>query len=65
MCSHHIVDDYIDIDPDKSQQIFYCELCQTTFDKDSMIYDKEKGEWIYAGDPPTTLEDPEILPPRV
>jgi hypothetical protein len=26
-CSHHIIEDYIDIDPDRSKQVFYCEFC--------------------------------------
>ena len=30
-CSHSIIEDYIDIDSDKSQQIFYCEKCMQTF----------------------------------
>jgi hypothetical protein len=65
MCSHRIVMDYVDIDPDRSKQIFYCELCEKTFHPDSITYDKDKKEWVYAGEPPTTLEAPEILPPRV
>jgi hypothetical protein len=65
MCSHHIVEDNIDIDPDRSKQIFYCELCEKTFDKDSIIYDKAEGKWIYTGEPPRELDAPEILPPRV
>ena len=32
-CSHIIIEDTIDIDPDTSQQIFYCEICFATFDK--------------------------------
>jgi hypothetical protein len=64
MCSHYIVIDYIDIDPDKSKQIFYCELCETTFHPDSIIYDKDKKEWIYTGEPPIMLDAPEF-PPRV
>ena len=31
MCSHNIIEDYIDIDPDKSKQIFYCDKCFTCF----------------------------------
>ena len=31
-CSHSVVRDLIDIDPDQSQTIFYCEKCFTTFD---------------------------------
>ena len=30
-CEHNIVDDYIDILPDKSQQIKYCLKCSLTF----------------------------------
>ena len=32
MCSHTIIEDTIDIDPDTSKQIFYCEICFATFD---------------------------------
>jgi hypothetical protein len=31
ICNHKIVSDIIDIDPDKSKQILYCEKCETTF----------------------------------
>ena len=31
MCSHNIIEDYIDIDPDRSKQIFYCIHCFETF----------------------------------
>jgi hypothetical protein len=31
MCSHNIIEDYIDIDPDRSKQIFYCIHCFKTF----------------------------------
>lgn len=31
-CQHNWIIDYIDIDPDKSVQIKYCELCQLNFD---------------------------------
>jgi hypothetical protein len=30
-CVHEIVVDYIDIDPDRTQQIIYCEKCMFTF----------------------------------
>ena len=46
MCYHHIIMDYIDIDLDNSQQIFYCELCEKTFYTDSIVYDIEKGKWV-------------------
>jgi len=32
MCSHTIIEDTIDIDPDTSKQIFYCETCFETFE---------------------------------
>lgn len=28
-CHHHIVKDMIDIDPDRSQTIYYCEYCES------------------------------------
>ena len=31
ICSHHIIEDWIDIDPDQSKQIFYCTHCFTCF----------------------------------
>lgn len=31
-CQHHIVEDLIDIDPDRSKTIYYCTKCETTFD---------------------------------
>lgn len=30
-CSHNIVDDYIDITPDRSMKIKYCDICMKTF----------------------------------
>lgn len=30
-CIHRVVVDYIDIDPDRSQEIVYCEKCFYTF----------------------------------
>ena len=30
-CKHNIVDDYIDITPDKSMKIKYCDICFLTF----------------------------------
>ena len=56
-CSHKIVEDLVDIDPDKSQQIFYCENCYKTF----TIEEKN----AYTVDPPIELETPVVLPPRV
>lgn len=29
-CKHNFIDDYIDIDPDRSQKITYCTLCEYT-----------------------------------
>ena len=31
-CEHSIIDDLIDIDPDRSEIIYYCEKCYTCFD---------------------------------
>jgi hypothetical protein len=31
-CLHNIVMDSIDIDPERSQIIYYCEKCEKTFD---------------------------------
>jgi hypothetical protein len=30
-CKHNIVDDYIDITPDRSMKIKYCDICLVTF----------------------------------
>jgi hypothetical protein len=30
-CTHNIVMDYIDIDPDKGYTIKYCDVCMRTF----------------------------------
>ena len=30
-CQHEYVDDYIDIDPDNSQRVCYCNICWSTF----------------------------------
>ena len=30
-CKHHIIKDLVDIDPDHSKEIEYCEYCNTTF----------------------------------
>ena len=75
MCSHRIVMDYIDIDPDRSVQIFYCELCQKTFDKDSISFQIQEAKSdedvcievkdIYTEAPPIVLGEPTKLPPRV
>jgi hypothetical protein len=31
-CEHNIIDDTIDIDPDRSKSIQYCDKCYVTFD---------------------------------
>lgn len=36
-CDHEFVVDYIDIDPDRSQQIIYCEKCYKTISDWSSI----------------------------
>jgi hypothetical protein len=30
LCTHTIVEDFIDISPDKSQKIKYCSICEYT-----------------------------------
>lgn len=30
-CDHNIIEDLIDIDPDRSQMVKYCNLCYKTF----------------------------------
>ena len=30
-CKHNIVDDYIDLDPETSHPIKYCDICYTEF----------------------------------
>jgi hypothetical protein len=34
-CEHDIVEDSIDIDPDRSKTIYYCSKCMKNFDKKS------------------------------
>ena len=31
-CIHNIITDYIDIDPEHSKNITYCEICMKTFE---------------------------------
>lgn len=31
-CNHNVVSDLIDIDPDRSKTILYCDYCNKTFD---------------------------------
>lgn len=31
-CQHTIIEDLIDVDPDRSKTIYYCTKCETTFD---------------------------------
>lgn len=32
-CIHDFIEDWIDIDPDRSQRIVYCRICEITIDK--------------------------------
>lgn len=41
-CEHNIVEDMIDIHPECSQTIYYCEYCETTFDYKSYANAKNK-----------------------
>ena len=49
-CLHEIIDDLIDIDPDRSKTIFYCKKCQLTFNalekKSQQIPKSDSGEWL-------------------
>jgi len=36
MCEHEYVEDYIDITPDRSDRIIYCEICEHTKDPSSL-----------------------------
>lgn len=31
-CSHDFIEDWIDIDPDRSQRIVYCRICEISID---------------------------------
>ena len=41
-CRHNIVEDLIDIHPECSQTIYYCEYCEITFDYKAYAYAKNK-----------------------
>lgn len=41
MCSHNIVEDYLDINPDDVKQIFYCNKCFTTYGFEDYICQKQ------------------------
>lgn len=54
-CKHVIVKDLIDIDPDRSKTIYYCEKCELTFDNDTLEEDDSSSddsdawvEWYYG-----------------
>ena len=40
-CSHHFIKDIIDITPDRSKEIFFCEMCYTECDV-SLVEDSNK-----------------------
>lgn len=54
-CNHKIVKDLIDIDPDRSKTIYYCEICELTFNtqKNTICKNVEEDasyswlEWYY------------------
>jgi len=53
-CHHRIVEDYIDVDPDRSVKIFYCDTCYITVNEDGTDYTDE---------PPIILGEPvEFIP---
>jgi hypothetical protein len=56
-CNHRIIEDYIDIDPDRSVKIFYCDTCYITVNP---YNDKSTA---YTDEPPITLGEPvEFIP---
>ena len=55
-CHPQIIEDYIDIDSEKSVKIFYCDTCYITVNGDD-------DENIYTDEPPMTLGAPvEFMP---
>jgi hypothetical protein len=41
-CAHHIIEDMVDIHPECSQTIYYCEYCEITFDYKDYVAAKNK-----------------------
>jgi hypothetical protein len=57
-CHHQIIEDYIDVDPEKSVKIFYCDTCYITVNE----YDEDVSD-NYTDEPPITLGEPvEFIP---
>jgi hypothetical protein len=42
-CSHELVEDSIDIDPDRSMQIFYCKKCEKNYTFEEFILQDISG----------------------
>jgi hypothetical protein len=59
VCFHpRIIEDYIDIDPEKSIQIFYCDTCYITVNQNETAVSD-----TYTDEPPMTLGAPvEFMP---
>jgi|1048.fasta_scaffold169540_1 hypothetical protein len=43
-CQHRIVDDLIDLDPDRSMTIYYCEYCETLFQRSQLCQNVTDSE---------------------
>jgi hypothetical protein len=41
-CNHRIIEDMVDIHPECSQTIYYCEYCESTFDYNAYAKTKNK-----------------------
>jgi hypothetical protein len=59
-CHHRIVEDYIDVDPDKSVKIFYCDTCYITVNET-----EAHTPLAYTDEPPITLGEPVAFIPLV
>lgn len=59
-CHPRIVEDYIDVDPDRSVKIFYCDTCYITVNEA-----EAHTPLAYTDEPPITLGEPVAFIPLV
>ena len=58
-CHPRIIEDYIDVDPDRSVKIFYCDTCYITVNETEAAHTST----TYTDEPPITLGEPvEFIP---
>lgn len=58
-CHPRIIEDYIDVDPDRSVKIFYCDTCYITVNETEAA----DTSTTYTDEPPITLGEPvEFIP---